>query len=72
MFVCLFQGEEPEKKKQQSNPIVYLDISIDGIEIGRIQIMLRKDIVPITAGNYCYHIVFIKIMDVLKFKIISY
>ena len=51
------QGEESEKKKQQTNPVVYLDISIDGTEIGRIQIMLRKDIVPITAGIF-YQIIF--------------
>lgn len=43
--------EEPEKKKRKSNPTVYFDIAIDGEDIGRIQIMLRKDIVPLTAGE---------------------
>ncbi|XP_035229728.1 peptidyl-prolyl cis-trans isomerase E-like isoform X2 [Stegodyphus dumicola] len=52
------EDEEPEKKRQKSNPTVYLDIAIDGEEIGRIQIMLRKDIVPLTAENFrclCTH-----------------
>ncbi|CAL1266515.1 unnamed protein product [Larinioides sclopetarius] len=52
------EEEDPERKKQKSNPLVYFDISIDGQEIGRIQMMLRKDIVPLTAENFrclCTH-----------------
>ncbi|KAG8192787.1 hypothetical protein JTE90_019105 [Oedothorax gibbosus] len=52
------EEEEPEKKKRKTNPIVYFDISIGGEEIGRIQIQLRKDIVPLTAENFrclCTH-----------------
>ncbi|GBL96271.1 Peptidyl-prolyl cis-trans isomerase E [Araneus ventricosus] len=52
------EEEDPERKRQKSNPIVYFDISIDGQEIGRIQMMLRKDIVPLTAENFrclCTH-----------------
>ncbi|XP_054706219.1 peptidyl-prolyl cis-trans isomerase E-like [Uloborus diversus] len=52
------ESEEPEKKRQKSNPVVYFDISVDGEEVGRIQITLRKDIVPLTAENFrclCTH-----------------
>ncbi|XP_013786126.1 peptidyl-prolyl cis-trans isomerase E-like, partial [Limulus polyphemus] len=43
------EEEEPQKKKVKNNPEVYLDIKIGGEEIGRIRILLRKDIVPRTA-----------------------
>uniref|UniRef100_A0A2L2YI73 Peptidyl-prolyl cis-trans isomerase E n=1 Tax=Parasteatoda tepidariorum TaxID=114398 RepID=A0A2L2YI73_PARTP len=52
------EEEEPEKKKRKSNPTVYFDIAIDSEDIGRVQIMLRKDIVPLTAENFrclCTH-----------------
>ncbi|XP_076329812.1 peptidylprolyl isomerase cyclophilin-33 isoform X3 [Tachypleus tridentatus] len=52
------EEEEPQKKKMKSNPEVYLDIKIGGEEIGRIRILLRKDIVPRTAENFrclCTH-----------------
>jgi len=47
--------EVPQKVK---NPQVYLDIKIGKTEIGRITIMLRADIVPLTAENFralCTH-----------------
>ncbi|XP_013193468.1 peptidyl-prolyl cis-trans isomerase D [Amyelois transitella] len=37
---------------QQRNPLVFLDISIDGEKAGRIVIELRADIVPKTAENF--------------------
>ncbi|XP_053616221.1 peptidyl-prolyl cis-trans isomerase D [Plodia interpunctella] len=37
---------------QQRNPVVFLDISIDGEKAGRIVIELRADIVPKTAENF--------------------
>lgn len=50
--------KEPEKAKKVVNPQVYLDISVDGQEIGRIRIVLYKDVVPLTAENFrclCTH-----------------
>lgn len=47
--------EVPQKVK---NPQVYLDIKIGKTEIGRITIMLRPDVVPLTAENFralCTH-----------------
>jgi cyclophilin family peptidyl-prolyl cis-trans isomerase len=35
-----------------SNPIVYLDVSIAGRPVGRIEITLRADVVPRTAENF--------------------
>jgi hypothetical protein len=35
-----------------SNPIVYLDVSISDRPIGRIEITLRADVVPLTAENF--------------------
>lgn len=48
--------EAPEKVT--GNPQVYLDVSVDGQEIGRIRILLYKDVVPLTAENFrclCTH-----------------
>ncbi|CAH0664154.1 unnamed protein product [Spodoptera exigua] len=36
----------------QRNPLVFLDISIDGEQAGRIVIKLRNDVVPKTAENF--------------------
>ncbi|XP_023209840.1 peptidyl-prolyl cis-trans isomerase E-like [Centruroides sculpturatus] len=50
--------DEPEKKKMKANPMVYFDIKIDGRDVGRIRILLRKDVVPLTAENFrclCTH-----------------
>lgn len=50
--------EEPETKKLRSNPQVFLDMRIDGQFAGRIRIMLRKDVVPLTCENFrclCTH-----------------
>lgn len=38
--------------RTQRNPLVYLDISIDGEPAGRIVIKLRSDVVPRTAENF--------------------
>lgn len=49
-------GEASEKAT--GNPQVYLDVSVDGQEIGRIRILLYKDVVPLTAENFrclCTH-----------------
>ncbi|XP_026328109.1 peptidyl-prolyl cis-trans isomerase D isoform X2 [Hyposmocoma kahamanoa] len=42
----------PDPILQQRNPVVYLDISIDGEHAGRILIELRSDVVPKTAENF--------------------
>ncbi|XP_037871386.1 peptidyl-prolyl cis-trans isomerase D [Bombyx mori] len=39
-------------RRSQTNPFVYLDISIDGVSAGRIVIELRSDVVPKTAENF--------------------
>ena len=44
--------------RSSSNPICYLDMTIDGKEVGRIELTLRADIVPKTAENFralCCH-----------------
>ncbi|XP_068623233.1 peptidyl-prolyl cis-trans isomerase D [Battus philenor] len=40
------------QKLQQRNPLVFLDIGIDGESAGRIVIELRADVVPKTAENF--------------------
>ena len=45
-------------KKKDENPEVYFDIRIDGHFSGRIRILLRKDVAPLTAENFrclCTH-----------------
>lgn len=37
---------------KQTNPIVFFDVSIGGIEMGRIKIELFADVVPKTAENF--------------------
>ncbi|CAK1542739.1 unnamed protein product [Leptosia nina] len=41
-----------QTQTKQGNPLVFLDISIDGEKAGRVVIELRKDIVPKTAENF--------------------
>ena len=38
---------------QNKNPRCFLDIAVDGELIGRLIIEVRKDVVPITAENFC-------------------
>ncbi|RVE43545.1 hypothetical protein evm_011803 [Chilo suppressalis] len=42
----------PGQCSKQKNPLVFLDITIDGESAGRIIIELRKDVVPKTAENF--------------------
>ncbi|KAJ3634458.1 hypothetical protein Zmor_016467 [Zophobas morio] len=47
-----------EMTGSKGNPLVYLDIAIASVPIGRIKIELRKDVVPRTAENFrqlCTH-----------------
>ncbi|XP_035881712.1 peptidyl-prolyl cis-trans isomerase E isoform X3 [Phyllostomus discolor] len=44
------QEGEPAAKKARSNPQVYMDIKIGNKPAGRIQMLLRSDVVPMTAG----------------------
>lgn len=49
-------GTTPDEKNK--NPQVYFDIKIDNVDVGRIMILLRRDIVPKTAENFrclCTH-----------------
>ncbi|KAF5928743.1 hypothetical protein HPG69_006235, partial [Diceros bicornis minor] len=43
------QEGEPTAKKARSNPQVYMDIKIGNKPAGRIQMLLRSDVVPMTA-----------------------
>lgn len=50
--------DQATEKAKVSNPIVYLEIRIDGQDVGRIRILLHKDVVPKTAENFrclCTH-----------------
>uniref|UniRef100_A0A8C9ABM0 Peptidyl-prolyl cis-trans isomerase E n=1 Tax=Prolemur simus TaxID=1328070 RepID=A0A8C9ABM0_PROSS len=52
------QEGEPTAKKARSNPQVYMDIKIGNKPAGRIQMLLRSDVVPMTAENFrclCTH-----------------
>eukprot|EP00747_Dinoflagellata_sp_TGD_P210885 gnl/TRDRNA2_/TRDRNA2_84112_c0_seq3.p1 gnl/TRDRNA2_/TRDRNA2_84112_c0~~gnl/TRDRNA2_/TRDRNA2_84112_c0_seq3.p1 ORF type:complete len:331 (-),score=43.70 gnl/TRDRNA2_/TRDRNA2_84112_c0_seq3:95-994(-) len=42
----------PLGEPKAGNPIVYFDVSIGGKEAGRIEMELRKDVVPKTAENF--------------------
>ncbi|XP_072466048.1 peptidyl-prolyl cis-trans isomerase E isoform X2 [Notamacropus eugenii] len=44
------QEGEPPAKKTRANPQVYMDIKIGNKAAGRIQMLLRSDIVPMTVG----------------------
>ena len=49
---------EPAGEKTKANPSVFFDVKIDGQYAGRIRILLRKDVVPLTAENFrclCTH-----------------
>ncbi|XP_010225136.1 PREDICTED: peptidyl-prolyl cis-trans isomerase E-like, partial [Tinamus guttatus] len=51
------QGEPPAKKAR-ANPRVYMDIKIGNKPAGRLQILLRSDVVPMTVENFrclCTH-----------------
>ena len=39
-------------EQQQSNPVVFFDISIGGIEMGRMKMELYAHVVPKTAENF--------------------
>ncbi|NXX97573.1 PPIE isomerase, partial [Centropus bengalensis] len=45
------QEGEPPAKKTRVNPRVYMDIKIANKPAGRLQILLRSDVVPMTAGE---------------------
>ncbi|XP_067318480.1 peptidyl-prolyl cis-trans isomerase E-like [Anolis sagrei] len=46
------QEGEPPAKKSRANPQVYMDIKIGNKPAGRLNILLRSDIVPMTAENF--------------------
>jgi len=49
---------ETAASKKRSNPTVFLDIAIGGHSVGRVVILLRADVVPMTAENFrclCTH-----------------
>ena len=43
---------EAKQKEDAALPICYFDISIDGKDIGRIEMTLREDLVPKTVANF--------------------
>ncbi|NXD84575.1 PPIE isomerase, partial [Halcyon senegalensis] len=45
------QEGEPPAKKSRGNPQVYMDIKIGNKPAGRLQILLRSDVVPMTVGE---------------------
>ncbi|NWX11613.1 PPIE isomerase, partial [Aegotheles bennettii] len=45
------QEGEPPAKKSRVNPQVYMDIKIGNKPAGRLQILLRSDVVPMTVGE---------------------
>ncbi|NXS38870.1 PPIE isomerase, partial [Pomatostomus ruficeps] len=52
------QEEEPPAKKSRVNPQVYMEIKIGNKPAGRLRILLRSDVVPMTAENFrclCTH-----------------
>uniref|UniRef100_A0A8C0IFD5 Peptidyl-prolyl cis-trans isomerase n=1 Tax=Bubo bubo TaxID=30461 RepID=A0A8C0IFD5_BUBBB len=57
LFSFPAQGEPPAKKSRV-NPQVYMDIKIGNKPAGRLQILLRSDVVPMTVENFrclCTH-----------------
>ncbi|NXD42899.1 PPIE isomerase, partial [Copsychus sechellarum] len=52
------QEDEPPAKKSRVNPQVFLEIKIGNKPAGRLRILLRSDVVPMTAENFrclCTH-----------------
>ncbi|NXT22482.1 PPIE isomerase, partial [Syrrhaptes paradoxus] len=52
------QEGEPPAKKSRVNPQVYMDIKIGNKPAGRLRILLRSDVVPMTVENFrclCTH-----------------
>ncbi|NWY68057.1 PPIE isomerase, partial [Erithacus rubecula] len=52
------QEDEPPAKKSRVNPQVFLEIKIGNKPAGRLRILLRSDLVPMTAENFrclCTH-----------------
>ncbi|NXE93186.1 PPIE isomerase, partial [Menura novaehollandiae] len=45
------QEDEPPAKKSRVNPQVFMDIKIGNKPAGRLRILLRSDVVPMTAGE---------------------
>uniref|UniRef100_A0A803Y6W1 Peptidyl-prolyl cis-trans isomerase n=1 Tax=Meleagris gallopavo TaxID=9103 RepID=A0A803Y6W1_MELGA len=43
---------EPPAKKSRANPQVYMDIKIGNKPAGRLKILLRSDVVPMTVENF--------------------
>ncbi len=39
-------------EKSENRPVVFFDITVDSKPLGRIEMTLMKDIVPITAENF--------------------
>uniref|UniRef100_A0A8D2NDT6 Peptidyl-prolyl cis-trans isomerase n=1 Tax=Zonotrichia albicollis TaxID=44394 RepID=A0A8D2NDT6_ZONAL len=57
-FLSFPAQEEPPAKKSRVNPQVYMDIKIGNKPAGRLRILLRSDVVPMTAENFrclCTH-----------------
>uniref|UniRef100_A0A669PMK1 Peptidyl-prolyl cis-trans isomerase E n=1 Tax=Phasianus colchicus TaxID=9054 RepID=A0A669PMK1_PHACC len=46
------QEGEPPAKKSRANPQVYMDIKIGNKPAGRLKILLRSDVVPMTVENF--------------------
>lgn len=42
----------PLGEPNPDNPVVFLQISVGGVDLGRIEIELKEDITPKTANNY--------------------
>jgi peptidyl-prolyl isomerase H (cyclophilin H) len=43
---------EAHTHSHPDNPVVFFDVSIGGVDAGRIKMELFKDIVPLTAENF--------------------
>lgn len=49
--VCVNAQGEPPAKKGRANPQVYMDIKIGNKPAGRLRMLLRADVVPMTVGT---------------------